>query len=257
MVIRLFACLLALFTIIGGGVCSTPADIYLCIGQSNMAGRGYLTPEFADTLNNVLLLNDKGTFEPAVNPLNRYSTIRKDMSMQRLSPAYSFGREMAERSGRSVGLVVNARGGSSIKSWIKGSADGYYEQALSRVREALRSGGKLRAVIWHQGEADSASPERYEAQIAQLISDLRRDLKMPRLPFVVGEISRWNWTSRVEGTEPFNAMLNRVAEQIPYCACVSSLGLEPLIDQSDPHFNAEGQIILGERYAQAVSKLMK
>ena len=52
-------------------------DLYVCIGQSNMAGRATLTPEIMDTLQNVYLLNDKGRFEPAVNPLNRYSTIRK------------------------------------------------------------------------------------------------------------------------------------------------------------------------------------
>ena len=56
-------------------------DLYVCIGQSNMAGRATLTPEIMDTLQNVYLLNDKGRFEPAVNPLNRYSTIRKEMSM--------------------------------------------------------------------------------------------------------------------------------------------------------------------------------
>ena len=35
-------------------------DLYVCIGQSNMAGRATLTPEVMDTLQNVYLLNDKG-----------------------------------------------------------------------------------------------------------------------------------------------------------------------------------------------------
>ena len=69
-------------------------DLYVCIGQSNMAGRATLTPEVMDTLQNVYLLNDKGNFEPAVNPLNRYSTVRKDLSMQRLGPAYGFAKEI-------------------------------------------------------------------------------------------------------------------------------------------------------------------
>ena len=116
-------------------------DLYVCIGQSNMAGRATLTPEVMDTLRNVYLLNDKGNFEPAVNPLNRYSTVRKDLSMQRLGPAYGFAKEMARQTKRPVGLVVNARGGSSINSWLKGSKDGYYEEALSfGERLAGRSG---------------------------------------------------------------------------------------------------------------------
>ena len=47
-------------------------DLYVCIGQSNMAGRATFTREVMATLQNVYLLNDKGTFEPAVKPLNRY-----------------------------------------------------------------------------------------------------------------------------------------------------------------------------------------
>ena len=131
---------------LGAQVKQTPyeLDIYLCIGQSNMAGRATLTPEVMDTLKHVYLFNDKDAFEEAVNPMNRYSTIRKDMSMQRLGPAYAFGKEMYKQTGKEIGLVINARGGSSINSWLKGSVDGYYEQALARVREAMKH-GRLRA----------------------------------------------------------------------------------------------------------------
>ena len=118
-----------------------------------------------DTLQNVYLLNDKGNFEPAVNPLNRYSTVRKDLSMQRLGPAYGFAKEMARQTKRPVGLVVNARGGSSINSWLKGSKDGYYEEALSRVRIAMKQGGVLKAILWHQGEADCSNPEAYKQKL--------------------------------------------------------------------------------------------
>ena len=41
--------------------------------------------------------------------------------MQRLGPAYGFAKEMARQTKRPVGLVVNARGGSSINSWLKGA----------------------------------------------------------------------------------------------------------------------------------------
>lgn len=232
-------------------------DIYLCIGQSNMAGRGTLTPEVTDTLQGVWLLNASGAFEPAVNPLNRYSTIRKDMSMQRMGPTYSFGKEMHRLSGRPVGLVVNARGGSSINSWLKGSTDGYYEEALKRVKKALAHGGRLRAVIWHQGEADCAHPEAYKQKLVRLMTDLRRDLGRSDLPVVVGQISRWNWTKRPEGTRPFNRMIGRVKHYLPHAACVSSKGLQPYLDESDPHFDTVSQLLLGQRYAEAVWKLLK
>ena len=53
-------------------------DVYLLIGQSNMAGRGTLLPtDTLQPLEGVWLLNAEGQPEPAVAPLNKYSTIRK------------------------------------------------------------------------------------------------------------------------------------------------------------------------------------
>ena len=42
---------------------------------------------------------DNGThiydkFEPAKNPLNRYSTIRKGLGMQKMNPGYTFSKKM-------------------------------------------------------------------------------------------------------------------------------------------------------------------
>lgn len=230
-------------------------DVYLCIGQSNMAGRGQLTPAVMDTMQNVYLLNDKDRFELAVNPLNRYSTVRKELSMQRLGPAYGFAKEMVEKSQRPVGLVVNARGGSSINSWLKGSKDGYYEEALSRIRIALKQGGQLKAILWHQGEADCSNLEAYKQKLASLINCFREDLKMPKLPFIVGQISQWSgWTKRPDGTAPFNKMITEVSSFIPYSDWVSSEGLDCYKDETDPHFGTEGLLLLGKRYAEKVLK---
>lgn len=235
-------------------------DLYLCIGQSNMAGRGKLSPEVMDTLQNVYLLNAEGMFEPAVNPLNRYSTIGKELSWQQVGPSYGFAKSMATKK-RPIGLIVNARGGSSIHSWIKNAkqSGGYYDEAVRRTKEAMKY-GKLKAIIWHQGEADCHQPEAYKEMIIQLMTDLRNDLGMPDLPVVVGQIAQWNWTKKPripEGTKPFNDMIKEISTFLPHSACVSSQGLTPLKNETDPHFNTASQIILGQRYAKEVKKLIK
>ena len=254
-----FFLLQSLFAFAGNVKESVPStfDLYVCIGQSNMAGRATLTPEVMDTLQNVYLLNDKGNFEPAVNPLNRYSTVRKDLSMQRLGPAYGFAKEMTRKTKRPLGLVVNARGGSSINSLLTGSKDGYYEEALSRIRIAMKQGGVLKAILWHQGEADCSNPEAYKQKLISLVKDLREDLNMPDLPVVVGQISQWNWTKREAGTVPFNQMIKKVSSFIPHSDWVSSKGLGWYKDEKDPHFNTEAQLLLGKRYAKKVLKFYK
>lgn len=226
-------------------------DLYLFIGQSNMAGRGYITDHYKDVLKKTWILNPLGEMEPARNPLNKYSTIRKNIEMQGVGPAYSFAKYITKETGRNLGLVVNARGGSSINSWLKGAKDNYYGEALSRIKKAMKY-GTLKAVIWHQGEADSKNPEEYMVKLQKLITDLRKDLGNENLPFIVGELAEW----RINGTsEAFNKMLQSVKNNIPFTDCVSSSELVPLINEKDPHFSADSQIILGRRYAKKVCEM--
>lgn len=222
-------------------------DLFLFIGQSNMAGRGYITDNYKDNIKNTYLLTPNGYMEPARNPLNKYSTIRKRLDLQGVGPAYSFAKAITDKTGRPLGLVVNARGGSSINSWMKGAKDNYYDEALSRIRQAMKF-GTLKAIIWHQGESDSNDPTTYMLKLQELIANLRKDLNDTKLPFIVGELAEW----RMNGTsEAFNRMLRTVPKHIPYSYCVSSKELVPLINESDPHFSADSQIILGRRYAEA------
>ena len=241
-------------TLTAGGVCFVRLPrlrLVLCIGQSNMAGRGLMDAGAADTLRSVYLFNGDG-FERAAEPMNRYSTVRKELGMQRVGPVGSFAARYAEVTGAPVGVVVNARGGSSIDEWLTGSETDYLAKAVERIR-AAGDWGDVAAVLWHQGEADSAHPERYEAKLRRLVGILRTELGNPSLPVGLGEIAHWNWTRRAEGTAPFNAMLRRL--RIPHTACVSAEGLAPMKDETDPHFSAASQRELGRRYAEALLKL--
>lgn len=225
-------------------------DIFLFIGQSNTAGRGYITDNYKDSIENVFLLTPTGEMEPACNPLNKYSTIRKDLKMQGVGPAYSFSKAIAQKTGHQLGLVVNARGGTSIHSWLKDAEENYYGEALSRIRQAMKY-GTLKAIIWHQGENDRKHPETYMAQLKRLATDLRADLGNENLPFIIGEIAEW---SADGSSEAFNNMLRTVSQHIPNSYCVSSKELVPLINESDPHFSADSQIILGRRFAEVAYK---
>ena len=107
------------------------------------------------------LLNGEDEWELAKNPLNRYSTIRKELGMQKLNPGYTFSKTMlATAKGISIGLVVNAKGGTSIKAWSAGSK--FYMEALRRTKIARRT-GVLKGILWHQGESDSGDPRYLDA----------------------------------------------------------------------------------------------
>lgn len=225
-------------------------DVYLLIGQSNMAGRGTLLPtDTLQPLEGVWLLNAEGQPEPAVAPLNKYSTIRKQLSMQQAGPGNSFGPAMHRHSGRKILLVVNARGGSSIRSWMPGAKDGYLEQAVRRTRQALHY-GPLRGILWHQGESDARHCTHYMEQLQEMVASLRRQLGAGNVPFVAGEIARW-----LPERKAFNPIIRTIDQHIPNSSWVSSRGCQALADPSDPHFSRDGQRRLGLRYAEKMQQM--
>lgn len=215
--------------------------IYLLIGQSNMAGRAPIGKEDVGVVDNCLLLNNKDQWEPAQNPLNRYSTIRKGLGMQKLGPGYSFAKHMlSKQSGISIGLIVNAKGGSKIDQWAKNTK--FYKEAIRRTQIAMKS-GTLKGVVWHQGESN-AKDEEYLKKLKGLVENLRTDLGNSKLPFVAGQVNN---------VPLVNDQIAKLPATVKHTSFVKSEGLKA----SDRwHFDAKSIKLLGERYATETLKLL-
>lgn len=216
--------------------------VYLLIGQSNMAGRAPLT-DAPEKIDGCLLLNGGNEWEPAQHPLNRYSTIRKGLGMQKLNPGASFARAMKKANPQAtIGLVVNAKGGSKIEQWARDTR--FYRDLLKRARAAQKT-GTLKGVLWHQGESNSGKPEPYLDQLKDLVTRLRADLEAPALPFVAGQIK--------EG-ETINAEIAKLPKALPLTGVASSKGLKTM---DRWHFDAASMTTLGERYAAEIIKVQR
>lgn len=221
-------------------------DIFICIGQSNMAGRAEVPEEENFALEKVFILNDKDEWEKAANPMNKYSTVRKNMSMQRLGPSWSFAKKMSnEFPEKRFGLVVNAKGGSTIEEWEKGSY--FYNECVIRALKAQKS-GNIKAILWHQGEGNQKNPGEYAGKFDSLVYNLRKDLGLPDLPVVVGEIGKWRDSAR-----EINAVLRSLPLQVSNVGVALADDLEHKGDNS--HFDTASQLQLGERYASKVIEL--
>jgi len=216
-------------------------DVYLLIGQSNMAGRAPIGEAEAGVIDGAFLLDAKDQWEGAKNPLNRHSTIRKGLGMQKMNPGYTFAKAMLEASdGVSVGLVVNAKGGTKIEEWAKGTK--FYEEAVRRTRIAAKT-GKLQGVLWHQGESNGGNPDGYLEKLKSLIENLRKDLGAPDLPFVAGQVNN---------LPVINDQVAKLPELVPHTGFVRSEGLTAM---DRWHFDAKSMKLLGERYAGEMRKL--
>lgn len=232
-------------------------DLYLCIGQSNMAGRGVMVPGLGDLdpIDKAWLFTTTSNWEVASNPLNKYSEVRKQLDIQQINPAYSFVKKIIAETGHHVGLIVNARGGTAIEAWLKGNSSGYYASSIRRALEA-KKWGEFKGILWHQGEGNSqldAIP-KYPAQLSAMVADYRKDLESENIFFCAGQLAQWYPdASKAERMTLFNAMLDTISSFISYSSRAESDGLTPINDDyDDPHFDRESQFILGERYADEV-----
>ncbi len=223
-------------------------DLYLIIGQSNAAGRGRL-PDPLETVAQVQVLDAQGSFVAADLDTNKFSTVKKP-GFSGASFALSFGQAMHAATGQEIRLVVNARGGSSIKQW-KPSADpqqpSLYDEAVLRLKLALEKApdSTLKGILWHQGESNR-NLESYPEHLAELIAQLREEFGV--VPFIAGEISHER-----EDNAPFNANLKAITT-IPAVDYVSAEGLAT---SDKTHFTTEAQQQLGLRYAEKMQAQQK
>lgn len=217
-------------------------QIFLLVGQSNMAGRGTVEAEDLVPDPRVFVLNKDLAWVAAVDPLHFDRPQRIGTGLGK-----TFGMVVAEaRPGMVIGLVPAAFGGSALDEWAPGQP--HYANAVARAKEALKR-GRLAGILWHQGEADRA-PDRaatYSVRFVKFITQLRADLGAPEVPVIVGEIGRF---CADEG--PVNAEIRRLPELVPHCALVTSEGLEGRPEQPEVvHFVTPAFRELGRRYAAA------
>ncbi len=231
-------------------------DLYLLIGQSNMAGRGTVEDRDLKPHPRVLALNQNNEWVPAVDP------IHFDKKQAGVGPGRSFGIAMAGHDPDAViGLIPCAVGGTSIRKWSPGAADTKtkthpYDDMLARLRIAMKS-GTVKGVLWHQGEADGKMGEAgtYAAALTELIERVRAECGDRDLPFVVGQLGQFDGKPWNEGRKAVDAAQRRVAESVPHCAFASAQGL---VDRGDlTHFDAKSARLLGERFAQRMIVLQE
>lgn len=264
----LFSLLLCLFV---GHANAATYDVYILAGQSNMDGRGAVsglsTPLSSPQIGQLIYYAN-----PADPSASGESTVRS-AGWQTLAPGFSvapgtrgnalpsstFGPEVsfvdamriADPTGNPIAIIKVARGGTNLNSdW---SPTGFmYQGLITEVNSALQSlatggdAGVVRGMLWHQGESDTNDINNYQANLETLIADVRTELSDPLLPFVIGELGQTK-------PEAFRELQATIAQENAGVGFVSSLGLNT---PDNTHFDAAGQVVLGQRYAEQIGVLI-
>ncbi len=251
---------------------SPTCGLYVLAGQSNMDGRGRvsdLTEEQRWPFEGVEIFYRNlpapgGDWKPLGPGYSVAPGYKGPLPSPTFGPELGFATALRKaRPERRLALIKAAKGGTNLReNWKPGlrgepGTQGPLYQAfletVSTARKALEAKGDrcvLAGMIWHQGESDSKSAtEVYQQQLTEFIARVREDLEQPALPFVIGEV----FDNRNRDT--VRAAQKAVAASVPGVGLASADGLATL----DPgtHFDTKSQLILGERFADAMGALLE
>lgn len=228
---------------------------FLMIGQSNMAGRGEISDVPPIKNDNCYMLR-MGRWQPMREPINPDRAIFEGEFRSGVGLAASFADSLAAATGKKIGLIPCADGGTRIEQWQPGEV--LFDHAVMMAKLAMRS-SRLSGILWHQGESDCTKDEHialYKERFIKMINGIREELGEEELPFISGELAehydaRWNMGERYHR---INEILHELESELPNFAVVSSAGLSMKPDGI--HFDAASCRVMGRRYFEAYTALI-
>jgi len=238
--------------------------VYLLGGQSNMLGWTDNSPSpvpipvpLQSPREDVLIYHIMAPGWTALRP-------GQGLDSSSIGPELLFGHDMAEAQPReTIALIKYAWGGTSIDDhWRPPSAGGttgmFYTMFVDLVNSALAAlpaeyEPEIAGMIWMQGEQDAVyeySALEYEQNLTYLIEDFRKEFGIADMPFVIGQI--WGgppvfW--------PYHYIVRPAQWNVGHTVTNTSVFSTEDISIYMGHYTIEGQIILGQRFAEAMLQL--
>ncbi len=256
----------------------TNLDCWVLAGQSNMEGLGVQ----ADSLppdDRVWSFSSAGNWEVAQDPLHKlwesFTPCHNDIIRPSLTPeeadmpdeelakrffregnggglGVAFGQALAAATGRPLGLIPAAHGGTSLEQWNPHNKDqGVHSLYGAMLERIARSGGRLRGILWYQGESDANAEwaPSYLDRMTAWVGAARADTGIADLPVLVVQIGCYVVPdqSSTQWWDLVREALRRLPEQVPHIAVTTALdlGLTDCI-----HLNTPGLYRLGRRLAR-------
>jgi type 1 glutamine amidotransferase len=165
-----------------------------------------------------------------------------------------FAVAMVESTGVPVGLVACAHGGTSMEQWNPAKKeDGGNSLYGSMLRQIKLAGGKVKGVLWYQGESDAMSGawKVYPKVFSDFITAVRSDFGQPELPFFYVQIGRFVNSGDPKGWNAVQDAERTLVERVPNTAVISVIDLE--LDDGI-HIGTQGLKRAGQRLARVAER---
>lgn len=250
--------------------------LYLCIGQSNMVGKGIVAPE--DTIPEPRFLSLSATNADDGRKVGEWRLAQSancrpgEHYPLQVSPTDYFGRTMVEYlpENVSVGIIQVGVDGCPLRlfernnqfadsihpDWMEGQIASYdhnpRERLIALAKQAIEEGWNVKGLLVHQGETDAYS-EYWPKELGKIYNEIREDLNITGedFPILVGEAIGIDQNGVCAHANP---TLDSVHEFLPNAYTISSYACEA--SEDNLHFSAAGYRKLGRRYAVKMLQLM-
>ena len=264
-------------------------DVFLIGGQSNTTGQGRVSnlPQSFAIDKEVMLYYSKYT-NGGENCMQWMSLCPASESQDRFGFELSLGGALHRYyPDRKIAIIKHALSGSNLYAqWNPGNTPGSgqgleYKKFIETVYEGLKSlktqGYQpiIRAMFWQQGEADArelagdANNKAYGKNLNNFIHQIRKDVDCENMLFVYGTVLPLA-AERFPGRELVKNAQRQVAEaahsdlSVKNAILVEADDLQMLHSDyltpyttDDVHLGTFGQLMLGERFAEAVQRVLE
>lgn len=221
---------------------------FLMLGQSNMAGRGFIH-EVPPIYNERIQMLRNGRWQMMTEPINY------DRPVSGVSLAGSFADAWCRQNqADSIGLIPCAEGGSTLDEWAVDQA--LFRHAITEAKFAMQN-SELTGILWHQGESDSINGNYkvYYKKLLSIIEVLRKELNAPDIPLIIGGLGDFlgkeGFGKNCTEYNFINQELQKFAFEQNNCYFVTAAGLTSNPDGI--HIDAISQRKFGLRYFEAFS----
>lgn len=217
-----------------GQLKGSPGTMESCV-KSNPKAYGHLVDKDGKHVvrDDVWIVN----ISDAAKPQKGWLTTGYGASADHIGPEYGFGFQVGDLCEDPVLIIKSAWGGRSLvhnflppsageypKPEKDGDAGFHYAEILRHVKEITGDlkthfpgydgkGYELVGFGWHQGwndRIDQKAVDVYEKNLVYLIKDIRKDLSIAKLPFVVANTGMGGWD--IPKTAPYKAKVEKLME---------------------------------------------
>ena len=192
-----------------------------------------------------------------------------------IGPELQFGHVIGDRFDEPVLLIKTAWGGKSLYEDFRPPSSGgtvgpCYTKMLKEIGEALAALGgaeyEIAGFVWFQGWNDMCTPAaipEYEQNLVNLVEDIRRELDVPGLPVVIGELGNGGPTAEPDMLairQAQEAAANRLDKALFLVTHHSAR--RAMMSPNVTHFhhwygNAESYFLIGEALGRGMVKLLE